>query len=156
MIQGKSIPVLCLEGLSSLLHNAVSKYGERVLQGAPPRGGVANNTSATTPALTLDNFLSAINTSLDTSTNSDERLHYFTRQLQVGTCMSMGITCTCGLHVHAQLCCMLQRLVSVVLDSSVKEWGMKEVIVMVNLIGLLAGQMQRHSSQVYSNYSYRS
>ncbi len=45
-------------------------------------------------------------------------------------------------------CCVLQRLVSAVLDSSVKDWSLKEV---VNLIGLLASQLQRRSSEVRSD-----
>ena len=82
-MQGKSVPALCLEGLSSLLHSAVSKYGDKTLCGAPPQRGGGNHAPNPTP-LTLDNFLSAINSSLDTSSNSDERLHYFIRILQVG------------------------------------------------------------------------
>ena len=41
-----------------------------------------------------------------------------------------------------------QRLVSSVLEENLKEWGLKEAMLMINLIGLLAAQLQRHSQEV--------
>ena len=42
----------------------------------------------------------------------------------------------------------LQRLVSGVLDANMKEWSMKEVIVMVGMIRTLAGQLETDSAEV--------
>ena len=43
---------------------------------------------------------------------------------------------------------VVQRLVSLVLNGTLKEWGLKEAVLMINLIGLLAAQLQRHSQEV--------
>ena len=41
-----------------------------------------------------------------------------------------------------------QRLVVAVLDASIKEWSMKEVVLMLNILGLLADQLENDSKEV--------
>ncbi len=44
----------------------------------------------------------------------------------------------------------MQRLVTGVLDANIKEWSLKEVVLMVNMISLLAGQLETDSVEVWS------
>lgn len=46
-------------------------------------------------------------------------------------------------------CCpCFQRLVVAVLDACIKEWSMKEVVLMLNILGLLADQLEQDASEV--------
>lgn len=49
---------------------------------------------------------------------------------------------------------MLQRLISGVLDANVKDWSLKEVVLMVNTIAMLAGQLDADSAEVCSKKRY--
>ena len=42
----------------------------------------------------------------------------------------------------------LQRLISGVLDANLKEWSLKEVVVMVNMIGVLSRHLEEDSAEV--------
>lgn len=73
--QGKSVPVLCLEGLSELLQTVVTRY-----HGKEPLDGQGPTSTA------LLSFLTALNPSVDGSSGLGDRIHHFIRQLQVCGC----------------------------------------------------------------------
>ena len=82
--QGKSIPVLCLEGLSELVQIVVTRYHSEQSH---------NLTSHETAAVSAtQTFLTAINPSVDNpavdmGTALEEKIHFFIRQLQVCVCV---------------------------------------------------------------------
>ena len=53
-------------------------------------------------------------------------------------------------------CCpCFQRLVVAVLDTSIKEWSMKEVVLMLNIFGLFTDQLEQQSSEVSMRWVFR-
>lgn len=78
-LQGKSIPILCLEGFSELLHAVVNRHcGGHLTQST----GASNRTSNT-----LATFLATVNPNIDATASLGERVHFLIRQLQVGVCV---------------------------------------------------------------------
>ena len=64
-LQGKSVPVLCLEGSVQLLHTVVGRFPGRT-----------------------EAFLSSVNSALQESASTAEKVHFFLKFFQVGMGMS--------------------------------------------------------------------
>ncbi len=53
-----------------------------------------------------------------------------------------------SLSVHVDIINVWQRLISRMLDMNVKDWSMREVVLVANIIGALASQLSGDSEEV--------
>ena len=53
-----------------------------------------------------------------------------------------------GFGEETNECRLLQRLILGVLNVNLKDWSMREVVVMINMIGVLANQLDGDSTEV--------